>query len=470
VSPQGGWTTERILFSIRFVTPPGSIREEILRAATTALSEGRGAASAWRIDVRLPAGAADVRRALPEARRAVAEEHPGVRWKLRALPTTPGEPISVSVRPLGAGVRLQDRDRDMLAFLAMARALTTAQVEALVFPGKHRSVAHRRLRGLAVGPGRLVRDAYFVDAEAARIQVWGLTAPGYDVAERVLGKTPPPRAELVRPQFLQHLVWLNELLVALATAGAAPARPQDLGFRWICDTDQPLTYRSRDKHGFPTESNVAPDAILELPREHRRVFIEAERGTHTIAPVSVHKSGATVAKVRRYRSFFTNLTSVEGPGTPHTEHFGDGYAPGLLVIAHSRDRCDRVWKAIYPIVKDNLERGQFSVEVLTMAEAKERYVPRIRHTRGAAATDMDSRRPQGVDVGTIVAGFNALFRHARAAQAAGVALTPENMAAVQRLREELLVLERGATSGQPSRPASPRDRTPAPASRGPHSA
>jgi hypothetical protein len=146
------------------VTGSEAIRDEVLRAARAALADGRGDATTWRLEVTVPVDVGDLRDELRRARSAVAREFPRMRWKLRALSAAAGTGPSVSVHPLGAGVRLQVRDRDMLAFIALARGLTTAQVEQLLFGGRHRSVAHRRLRALGVGKGRLVRDAYYVNS------------------------------------------------------------------------------------------------------------------------------------------------------------------------------------------------------------------------------------------------------------------------------------------------------------------
>jgi hypothetical protein len=426
------------------VTGPDAIRDEVLRAARAAVAEGRGDATTWRIDVTLPADAGDLRDALRRARSAVARELPGLRWKLRGLAAAAVTAPSVTVHPLGAGVRLQARDRDILAFIALARALTTAQIAELLFPGKHRSVAHRRLRALGVGKGRLVRDAYYVNSNTSRVQVWGLTAPGYDLAEHVLGKTPPPRAELVRPQFLEHLVWLNELFVALAIARGAPARPAELGFRWICDHDRPIQVPERGLDGTRRDAVIAPDAILELPHARLRVFIEAERGTHTIVPVSITKTGATVAKVKRYATFFTCRApgAVTTPTTVYQHCFGEGYAPTLLIVVHSQDRRQRVRAAVEPIVRADVERKLYSVEVLTMAEAKARYVTFVRSDAPPAPVPPERRTlGPGLDAGILRAGFDALVRTAKAAQRAGIPMAAEEFERVRKLRELLASLE-----------------------------
>jgi hypothetical protein len=271
-----------------------------------------------------------------------------------------------------------------------------------------------------------------------------------------------PRAELVRPQFLEHLVWLNELFVALATARGAPARPAALGFRWICDHDRPIQVPERGLDGTRRDAVIAPDAILELPHARRRVFIEAERGTHTIVPVSITKTGATVAKVKRYENFFARWSS--GTRSVHIDHFGEGYEPTLLFIVHSQDRRERVRRAIEPVIRNGVQRRDYCVEVLTMADALQRYVRELRRDvdgSGPPATAVDSR----AQAKTLRAGFGALVRTIREA---GITVPEEEYRRVVALRALLESME--ATVDPPSPPAPSPDRTPAPASRGPRSA
>jgi len=53
----------------------------------------------------------------------------------------PGEAFS--------GYRLQDRDQQLLAMLAMCRYLSTEQIRRLSFPGRTETPADKRLRQLA---------------------------------------------------------------------------------------------------------------------------------------------------------------------------------------------------------------------------------------------------------------------------------------------------------------------------------
>jgi hypothetical protein len=50
---------------------------------------------------------------------------------------------------------------------------------------------------------------------------------------------------------------------------------------------------------------LKPDAIMTIPARRRRLFIEAETGTQSIATAHPDKTGAVLSKLDRYRVYFT---------------------------------------------------------------------------------------------------------------------------------------------------------------------
>jgi hypothetical protein len=66
-----------------------------------------------------------------------------------------------------SGYRLQDRDQQLLAMLAMCRYLSTEQIRRLSFPGRTETPADKRLRQLA-GIGKYGFTKPFVERTAYR--------------------------------------------------------------------------------------------------------------------------------------------------------------------------------------------------------------------------------------------------------------------------------------------------------------
>jgi hypothetical protein len=375
----------------------------------------------------------------------------GVRVTARLLRGAAESRVEVESHPMA--LRVQGRDRDLLGFLGIARYLSTLQVAALVFPGRHLTAAWRRLRLLATASGGgFVRLEHYVGAERSRIRVYSLTHAGYELAESVTRLATNYSTDPVRPQFLEHLVWLNELFVGLAVASGGPVSPGRLPFRWRCDTDHPLAFRTRGPDGAPAVGHVAPDAVVDFPAARRRVLVEAERGTHTIVPLSPSKTGATMAKLDRYTSFFADVIGARRQ-TAYAEHFPDGFAPELLFLVQTETRRDRVCQAVDARLRKDSNPPGFAVQVLTLEQAKERYAPLVRAVGAAqeAAVARETPRPEEVaftmaEVSAMRTAFNALLRRAKAAQAAGLGgLAPAEVEAVGGTRA---VLARFDAAGQ----------------------
>jgi hypothetical protein len=265
--------------------------------------------------------------------------------------------------------------------------------------------------------------------------VWALTPAGYGEAAALLPVERGQPLDYVRPQFLEHLVWLNDLFVALCLAGGRPVRVHDRAFRWLCDSDRPLTFRPR--RGETKPCAVAPDAILELPVAARRVFVEAERGTHTIVPVSPNKHGATLRKLERYSAFFSEFTSVAANATPYTERFPDAMTPELLFLVPTESRRNSIRDAIDPVLR-RFPNAPFSVAVCTLAEATARYAPFVRRREPPRAPEAKAITLGSDEQAAMRSAFSALVRVARAAKAAGVPpLSEVDLVALKKTRELL---------------------------------
>ena len=162
-----------------------------------------------------------------------------------------------------------------------------------------------------------------------RTRVPSLTHEGYELAESVARLSTNYSTDHVRPQFLEHLVRLNELFVGLVVESGAPISPGRLPFRWRCDTDHPLAFRTRWSGRQSRRRARGPGRARGVSEARRRVRVEAERSTPTIVPQSPSKTGATVVKLDRYTSFFADVTGARRQ-TAYAEHFAAAFAPELL--------------------------------------------------------------------------------------------------------------------------------------------
>jgi hypothetical protein len=94
---------------------------------------------------------------------------------------------------------------------------------------------------------------------------------------------------------------------------AATAPLAALPFRRLSEDDKALEFEifHMDLRGN-TKAVLKPDAALEIPRRQRRLFLEAETGTQSIATAHPVQTGAVLSKLRRYqterRSLFGRLS------------------------------------------------------------------------------------------------------------------------------------------------------------------
>lgn len=260
-------------------------------------------------------------------------------------------------------VRLGARDYELLGVLAEARCLTTEQVKRLFFCGEDDSAARKRLKKLASESQGLVRRIEWYGREGVSY-AWTLTAAGYVEAEKVLGVELEVPRDDIAAEFLAHHVLLSELLVGLLAGplagtlqklapsmkrkqelGRVHARARHPGFRWMVVGDRDLPWKQPT--GAKLEARVLrPDAFLELPTQRRRIFVESEMGTHTIATVSASKTGATTAKIERYEAFCTLVTGAGTRRTWYADRFPDGLQPEVLFLVRSAVRQVSVQRAL----------------------------------------------------------------------------------------------------------------------------
>ncbi len=269
--------------------------------------------------------------------------------------------------------RLQDRDRQLLAMLAMCRYLSTEQIRRLCFMGRTETPADKRLRQLAgIGkygfPNPFVERSVYRNFAGQLIPVWRPTTSGYVVAAAIVETTTqPPRGAEIRPQFMDHTLLLNELFVGLAEAplkkalatrvaeiprrrhrSAADglyANAKTLAFNWIACDSVRLPWREYS-HGNRLDRIIQPDAVLELPKLRSRLFLECETGSHTIVPRGFHKPGSTLSKAQRYEGFICDLVDNESKTTFYERLYPDGFAPQVLFLVSNPGRADSINHAL----------------------------------------------------------------------------------------------------------------------------
>jgi hypothetical protein len=252
--------------------------------------------------------------------------------------------------------RLTERDRRVFSLLALARHLSTGQLGALCFPGRSDRLVRRRLLYLSdEAPGRAnkgyVRKRQFRTSDGHLRMAWELTALGEYQAGRVIKLPELPARPAPGVEFLEHNLGLNEILVRLAPRdkrGVAFA-PDPSVWTWTRGDLLKLDFSMYESLGREKERLLRPDAVVTLPRERRRLFIEFETGNHPIRTHQADRHGATIHKVARYATFFQGYTSLAGRDRDVTfcaRAFPDGFAPELVIVSHGAQRRDNVNAAI----------------------------------------------------------------------------------------------------------------------------
>lgn len=324
------------------------------------------------------------------------------------------------------GPILTDRDRALLGYVGVARYVSAEQVHKLVIESANRKLAYRRLAKLCTAGSRPGDAAYlrrleFRRPEGTAVPVWALAPAGRALVEASVPYLRPPAQKDVGHQFLEHTLLLNDILVGLIVAlresGTSPVA--DLPFRWICEEDEVLEFEMFHRQtGVISPAVLKPDAILEVPGRGRRMFLEAETGSHCIASANPTHHGAVLHKLQRYAHYFTAAVA-EGPTTFYGRAFPDPLFPVLVFLVHSPERRRRVEKA----TKDwlgSVAPSTFRVRVLTFGEAPESLVAFIREGRASPPVTASAGGGQldGAKARQLREGYNALAEALNAARRA----------------------------------------------------
>jgi hypothetical protein len=294
--------------------------------------------------------------------------------------------------------RLTDKDRQIIGVLAIARYLSNQQLQRLFYSGRTGRTMCKRLRSLAgEGPRKFnrpyLRRLSYRTLEGRYVDLWALTAAGYATAQAILETPLKIPREDVGAAFREHLVTLNELLVALlAPPPGTYARARQTVFRWMTSDLVRLPWRQYlQKSGRQLERVVFPDAVLELPQSRRRLFLECEMGTHSIVARTDQKAGSTLSKVENYSGFIRGFAdSVKGE-TFYARKYPDGWTPEVLFLIRTTARVILVNEAIAQWRADRLGTP-LVVRALTFDQARDEL---LSHLRGAT-----SAPHAGGDIGT----------------------------------------------------------------------
>jgi hypothetical protein len=297
------------------------------------------------------------------------------------------------------GTILTDRDRALLAYVGIARYVSAEHVHRLIIESPNRKLVYRRLTklckaGSRPGDAAYLRRLEFRRAEGTAVPVWALAPAGRAIAEASVPYLRPPAQKDVGHQFLEHTLLLNdvlvELVVALRSSRAAPVA--ELPFRWLCEDEGVLEFEMFHRHtGATTPAVLKPDAILEVPGHKRRLFLEAETGTHSIASANPANHGAVLHKLQRYAHFFTAMAG-DGAATFYARAFPDGLFPVLVFLVHSPERKRRVEKAAKHWIGAQ-GATSFRVRVLSFDDAAPALAAFIKGGRVAPAARPTSLAP-----------------------------------------------------------------------------
>ncbi len=338
----------------------------------------------------------------PSEARAVEEKTANspttVRGQARSIHPFGSNPAPATRKFTLSRTRLTDKDHQLIGVLAIARYLSNQQLQRLFYAGRTAKTMCKRLRSLA-GEGPRKFDRPYLRRRAYRTHdgrytdLWALTAAGYASAQAVLGVPLKAPREDVGAAFREHLVALNELLVALmAPSTGTYARAKQTSFRWITSDLVRLPWRQYlQKTGKQLERGVLPDAVLELPASRRRLFLECEMGTQSIVSRTDQKAGSTVSKVENYAGFIRGFAdSVKGE-TFYARKYPDTWTPEVLFLVRTTTRVKSVNEAIAQWRADRLGTA-LEVRALTFDQASHELFSYIRggtsapHARGDNGT------------------------------------------------------------------------------------
>lgn len=282
------------------------------------------------------------------------------------------------------GAILTERDRALLSYVGIARYASAEQLHALFFEGRSKKQTYRRLAKLCApgnrpGDGACLRRLEYRRREGTGVPVWALSPYGRSLVVPLVPWLRPAPASDVGARFLEHSLLLNGVLAGLVarlrTAATAPLAA--LPFRWFSEDDRSLEFEYYERSTATTcKAVLKPDAIVEIPGRRRRLFIEAETGTQSIATANPTRSGPVLAKLARYARYVHGLASPDGNDTWYERAFLDRFEPRLLFLVHSDERLGRVNGAVKGWLGFN-HVNRFRVLVFTFADAARALAPYI---------------------------------------------------------------------------------------------
>ncbi|HET9596478.1 MAG TPA: replication-relaxation family protein [Anaeromyxobacteraceae bacterium] len=239
--------------------------------------------------------------------------------------------------------------------------------------------------------------------EGTGVPVWALTAYGRSLVVPLVPWLRPPAAHDVGARFLEHTLLLNDVLAGLVTRlRPSPTAPlAALPFRWLSEDDGVLEFERYDRTTATTcKSVLKPDAIVEIPGRRRRLFLEAETGTQSIATESPGRNGAVTSKLVRYAAYFQAFAGSEGDATWYKRVFPDHYQPRLVFLVHSDERRARVAAALKAWLGSS-PPSRFQAFVLTFDQGARTLAPYITEgllhappARGARVVMIDAAKAE----------------------------------------------------------------------------
>lgn len=375
------------------------------------------------------------------------------------------------------GAILTERDRALLAYVGIARYASAEQLHRLFFDGRSKKQTYRRLAKLCApgnrpGEGACLRRLEYRRREGTGVPVWALTAYARSLVVPLVPWLRPAPASDVGARFLEHTLLLNDVLAGLVerlrVSASAPLAA--LPFRWLCEDDEALQYDVYDRTTATTcKAVLKPDAIVEIAGRRRRLFIEAETGTQSIATAHPDRTGAIMSKLARYAAFFTGLAKDGDCETWYEAAFLDGFVPRLVFLVHSDERLARVNAAVKAWLGGR-RSNQFDVLVFTFADAARVLAPYIVNGTLHAAAPPRSMRVVTMDavkaaqlrdgydqlVTALNAAREAIQRHNATPGSTQVPLPAQRLSAVGPLRDfirnELSAPPTAATAGERQQP------------------
>ena len=318
---------------------------------------------------------------------------------------------AVTARRRG-GVKLTDRDRDVLGLLVLARYLTAAQVHCLAFAGRHPSLAYRRLLRLSREEGQPASgSASFGTMTAIASPCGRLRRTPCRRRFRAQPHCRSCQSTMSAPSFSSTSSSSTNCWWPCGKAVRGVPRAAHPAFRWVPSDRVRLVWGEWEmREGRRQQRVIQPDAVLEVPRQRRRYFLECEMGTHTIAPKQGNPPGATLAKADRYQKFLADASGLDGRRTHYDSQYPDGFAPEVLFLVLGGGRAASVNAALASWRKTAATRRPAGMRGATFSDA----AAELRQLAGLPAVqphmagerESSARHLSGEDVAVLRQYFN----------------------------------------------------------------